>query len=132
MSGRRDAIAVVEDDNGMREALERVLRIAGFEPRAYSSAEEFLGAAPCTNLRCLVLDIHLPGISGLDLQRRLMTMGPALPVVFITAHDTAAARKDACELDAVAFLVKPFEGRQLVNAVDSAIAKRSNGTAGGQ
>jgi len=126
MSGAKGAIAIVEDDAGMREALQRVLRIAGFEARGYSSAEEFLGATPCAGLRCVVLDIHLPGISGLDLQRRLVTMGRALPVIFITAHDTASARKEAGELDAVAFLVKPFEGRTLVSAVDTALAEERN------
>ena len=132
MSGAKGAIAIVEDDTGMREALQRVLRIAGFDARGYASAEEFLGTTPCTNLRCLVLDIHLPGISGLDLQRRLVTMGRALPVIFITAHDTASAREEAGELGTVAFLVKPFEGRTLVSAVETVLAQRSNGTGGGQ
>jgi len=121
MSGAKGAIAIVEDDAGMREALQRVLRIAGFEARGYTSAEEFLGTGASSDLRCIVLDIHLPGISGLDLQRRLVTMGRIHPVIFITAHDTASARREACELDAVAFLIKPFEGRQLVSAVDTAL-----------
>jgi FixJ family two-component response regulator len=126
MSGQKGAIAVVEDDTGMREALQRVLRIAGYDARGYGSAEEFLATAPCKSLRCVVLDIHLPGISGLDLQRRLVTMGRSYPVIFITAHDTASARKEAGELNAVAFLVKPFEGRQLVSAVDTALAEEEH------
>src|SRR5262245_46693141 len=123
MFGPKGAVAVVEDDTGMREALQRVLRIAGFEARGYASAEEFLGTTPCPNLRCLVLDIHLPGISGFDLQRRLVTMGRVHPVIFITAHDTAAARKEACEVGTVAFLIKPFEGRTLVSAGESALTR---------
>jgi FixJ family two-component response regulator len=126
MAGQKGAIAIVEDDTGMREALQRILRIAGFEARGYVSAEEFLATEPCKSLRCVVLDIHLPGISGLDLQRRLVTMGRPYPVIFITAHDTASARKEAGELNAVAFLVKPFEGRQLVSAVDTALQKEAS------
>jgi FixJ family two-component response regulator len=123
MLGQKGAIAVVEDDTGMREALQRVLRIAGYEARGYGSAEEFLATEPCKSLRCVVLDIHLPGISGLDLQRRLVTMGRPYPVIFITAHDTASARKEARDLNAVAFLIKPFEGRQLVSAVDTVLTE---------
>ena len=126
MSGAKGAIAIVEDDAGMREALQRVLRIAGFEARGYTSAEEFLGTPTCPDLRCLVLDIHLPGISGFDLQRRLITMGRVHPVIFITAHDTASARKEACELGTAAFLIKPFEGRTLVSAVDAALTEKRN------
>src|SRR5262245_33597364 len=126
MSGAKGAIAIVEDDAGMREALQRVLRIAGYEARGYTSAEEFLRNGEFADLRCLVLDIHLPGISGFDLQRRLVTMGRVHPVIFITAHDTASARKEACELDADAFLVKPFEGRTLVSAVDTALSEERN------
>jgi len=126
MAGQKGAIAIVEDDTGMREALQRILRIAGFEARGYVSAEEFLATEPCKSLRCVVLDIHLPGMSGLDLQRRLVTMGRPYPVIFITAHDTASARKEAGELNAVAFLVKPFEGRQLVSAVDTALQKEAS------
>src|SRR5262245_60765376 len=123
MSGAKGAIAIVEDDAGMREALQRVLRIAGYEARGYTSAEEFLRNGEFADLRCLVLDIHLPGISGFDLQRRLVTMGRVHPVIFITAHDTAAARKEACEVGTVAFLIKPFEGRTLVSAGESALTR---------
>ena len=116
----------MEDDTGIREALQRVFRIAGYEARGYGSAEEFLATAPRKSLRCVVLDIHLPGISGLDLQRRLVTMGRPYSVVFITAHDTASARKEAGERNAVGFLVKPFEGRQLVSAVDTVLTEEEH------
>jgi FixJ family two-component response regulator len=113
-------IAIVEDDAGMREALGRMLRAAGFEARGYSSAEEFL-QDDAADPGCLVLDIQLPGASGLDLLRRLLKEGQARPVIFITAHDTASARLAAAGLGAVAFLTKPFEGRQLVAAVHGAL-----------
>ena len=117
---------MVEDDSGMREALQRMLRASGFEARGYASAEDFLDASPAADPGCLVVDIRLPGASGLDLQRRLLETGREYPVIFITAHDTAAARQEARRLDAVAFLIKPFEGRTLVSAVDEALARRKN------
>ena len=110
----------------MREALRRMLTAAGYEARAYESAEAFLGACAASDLRCLVADIRLPGISGLDLQRRLVEEGHAHPVIFITAHDTVEARREADALDAVAFLIKPFEGRLLMSAVATALAQATN------
>jgi FixJ family two-component response regulator len=126
MSVARGAIAIVEDDSGMREALTRMLKAAGFEARGYCSAEAFLDDEPPDDPGCLVLDVHLPGVSGLELQRTLIDSGRAHPVVFITAHDTAAARKEADELDAVAFLTKPFEGRLLLGAVQRALGQKAH------
>jgi len=124
MSIARGSIAIVEDDAGMREALTRMLKAAGFEARGYCSAESFLEeSAPAA---CLVADVHLPGVSGLELQRRLIASGRAQPVVFITAHDTPAARQEADELEAVAFLTKPFEGRLLLGAVKKALAQKAH------
>jgi FixJ family two-component response regulator len=122
MSVASASIAIVDDDSGMREALTRMLRAAGFEARGYCSAEAFLDQNSTSPVECLVLDVHLPGASGLELQLRLVEAGRACPVVFITAHDTSAARKEADELDAVAFLAKPFEGRLLLGAVKKALA----------
>jgi len=123
MASGRIAVAVVEDDSGMRQALQRMLTVAGFETRTFGSAEEFLEAGDATQLGCLVADIRLPGLSGLELQQRLVESGRERPVIFITAHDTVAARREADRLDAVAFLIKPFEGRLLVGAVNTALAQ---------
>jgi FixJ family two-component response regulator len=120
------SIAIVEDDSGMREALTRMLKAAGFEARGYDSAEAFLEQNSTSPVECLVLDVHLPGVSGLELQRRLVEAGRERPVVFITAHDTSAARREAEALHAVAFLTKPFEGRLLLGAVQRAITPRPN------
>lgn len=114
----------MEDDSGLREALRRRLGAAGFEARAYASAEDFLRANAIAELGCLVLDFRLPGASGPDLQRRLIAEGRVHPVIFITAHDTAAARQEADALHAVAFLAKPFEGHLLVSAVEEAMAMK--------
>jgi FixJ family two-component response regulator len=125
MPAARGAIAIVEDDSGLRDALTRMLKTAGFEARGFCSGEALLEDAP-ESVECLVADIHLPGVSGLELQRRLIAEGHARPVVFITAHDTASARKEADELDAVAFLTKPFEGRLLLGAVKKALAQKAH------
>ena len=125
MASRRIAVAVVEDDSGMRQALQRMLTVAGFDTRTFGSAEEFLDAGVVSQLGCLVADIRLPGLSGLELQQRLVESGRERPVIFITAHDTVAARREADRLDAIAFLIKPFEGRLLVGAVNTALAHES-------
>jgi FixJ family two-component response regulator len=126
MAVRRGAVGIVEDDAGMREALGRMLNAAGFEARTYCSAEAFLDNNTRGDVACLVLDVHLPGASGIDLQRQLCEGGKAPPVIFITAHDTAATRKEADELDAVAFLTKPFEGRLLLGAVKKALGQKAH------
>jgi len=125
MPGAQGVIAIVEDDFGMREALTRMLKTAGFETRGYDSAEAFL-ETESPRAGCLVVDIHLPGASGIDLQRRLSEDGEACPVVFITAHDTPRLRREAEELGAVAFLAKPFEGRLLLGAVREALERKLN------
>jgi len=109
----------------MRQALQRMLTVAGFDTRTFGSAEEFLDAGVVSQLGCLVADIRLPGLSGLELQQRLVESGRERPVIFITAHDTVAARREADRLDAIAFLIKPFEGRLLVGAVNTALAQGS-------
>ena len=126
MRNSQGVIAVVEDDFGMREALTRMLKAAGYEARAYGSAEAFLECGSFADLRCLVVDIHLPGASGIDLQRRLEEDGQERPVIFITAHDTERLRREAEELGAIAFLAKPFEGRQLLDAVGEALGRTGN------
>ena len=115
-------LLVVEDDDGMRRAIESLLDAAGFRVASFSSAEELLGGSTATSAACLILDIHLPGISGFELRRVLARTGPAPPVIFITADDTPAAREEAGRLHAAAYLPKPFQGRELVAAVSRAVA----------
>jgi FixJ family two-component response regulator len=109
-------IVVVEDDEGMRRAMGKALMIAGFETEAFESAEAMLAAGAASKARCLVSDIWLPGMSGLDLQRHLVAAGLAIPVVFVTAHDALATRRPALASGA-AYLVKPFASEALVQAV---------------
>jgi len=111
------AIVVVEDDESMRSALVRMLRAAGYATTAFSSAEDCLAAPPGCVAACLVLDINLPGLSGLELHARLAAVGRAAPVVFITAHGSDASREAAARAGALAYLLKPFAGRDLLSAI---------------
>ena len=89
------SIVVVEDDAGMRKALERLLRVAGYKTELFPSAEAMIAAQAADSADCLILDIHLPGISGIELLRRLSASGRRSPVIFITAQDDDAAREEA-------------------------------------
>src|SRR5262245_21404924 len=111
MPGQPPTILVVEDDASMSQAIERILRAGGFAPAIFASAEEALDADGATTADCLVLDIHLPGMSGFELCRQLALCGNEVPVVFITAHDELAVRQEAQRLGAASYLPKPFSGR---------------------
>lgn len=113
-------VVLVEDDVGMRGALARVLEIAGLKVEAFASAEDCLASNIATRADCLVCDIRLPGESGFELRRRLVRDGSTAPVIFITAHDSPAARGEARQVGAAAFLQKPFDGRTLIGAVREA------------
>jgi FixJ family two-component response regulator len=114
-------IVVVDDDAGMRMALETLFGAAGFCALAYDSAEDLLEAGAAVGAACFVLDVQLPGLSGFGLRRRLAELHTRAPVIFITAHDAPAARAEAASLGAVAYLTKPFAGRRLVEAVREAV-----------
>jgi FixJ family two-component response regulator len=122
MLGAMPRIVVVEDDTSMRQAIERILRAGGFAAVLFASAEAALEADTEAIADCLVLDIHLPGMSGFDLYRRLTQSGGKLPAVFITAHDEPAVREEAESLGARSYLPKPFSGRTLLDAVRQAIS----------
>jgi FixJ family two-component response regulator len=106
----------------MRRSIERLLQANGYVTAAFASAEEFLQASITESALGLVLDIHLNGMSGLELRRWLSTTGATLPVVFITAHDSEATRRDALSLGCVDYLQKPFEARRLVDALERGAA----------
>ena len=114
-------IALVDDDLSVRRALGRLLRAAGHEVRAFASAQELLDSGFAPEAACLVVDIHLGGMTGLELVERLRSAGVATPVAFITAHDNAAARDSARRLGAQAYLRKPFEAAVILDAIAAAI-----------
>ena len=122
MPGQGGVIAVVDDDADIRRAFGRVLDAAGFEAVMFPSAETFLDSDARDRAACLVLDVHLPGLSGFDLRRELVRRDARyLPVIFVTGHDDPAARDQAEALGASAYLPKPFAGQVLVAAVTRAV-----------
>jgi FixJ family two-component response regulator len=113
-------VAVVDDDASVREALKALLRAAGFRVDVFGSAEEFLGPRRAADTACLVLDVQMPGMSGLELQR-VVASGSAVPIVFMTAHADANVRARALASGAVQFLEKPFDDEALLEAIEQAI-----------
>src|SRR5260370_7601757 len=101
-------IAVVDDDDTVRTGLERVLRSSGYPVSAFASAEEFLASGRLQECRCLIADIRMPGMSGLDLQSRLNDGGHAIPIIFITAHGDEKMRISAMKPGPAAFFANPF------------------------
>lgn len=116
-------VCVVDDDDSLLRALRRLLDATGFRVETFSSAEEFLGSEHRARADCLVLDVHLGGLSGLDLQERLATSGVRTPVVIITAHDDRRTRERAQRAGAVEYLRKPFDDECLIDAIHRAIGE---------
>jgi FixJ family two-component response regulator len=115
-------IVVVEDDASMSQAIERILLAGGFAATLFASAEAALEDSVAALADCLVIDIHLPGMSGFDLYRQLALSGKAMPAIFITGRDEPAARVEAERLAGIGtYLPKPFTGRDLLDAVAEAL-----------
>jgi FixJ family two-component response regulator len=121
MTESQSMIAVVDDDEDIRKSLRRLLRSAGFDATTYASAEEYHLCMSESAAVCLIFDVRLPGQSGVELYQRLIREPHPLPTIFISAHENglASARKGAT--DAVAFLRKPFDDVELLNAVHKAL-----------
>jgi FixJ family two-component response regulator len=117
-------IAVIDDDASVRKAFGRLLCAAGFEVNVYASGEEFLHACIEPLPDCAVLDMHMPGLSGLELQSRLSTMGIRIPLIVITADVDLLAQRAFMQPDAVAYLRKPVDGPVLLEYVEQAMALR--------
>jgi FixJ family two-component response regulator len=113
-------IGIVDDDASVLRALSRLLRGAGFAVRAFGSAEEFLGLEHPETIKCLVLDIQMPGLSGFDLQERLADADLTIPIIFITAHDDVLTRERARK-GGVTYLTKPFDAPSLLKAIAKAL-----------
>lgn len=120
----RPLIAVVDDDQSVRDALENLISSVGFEVRLFASAEAFLDSDAPANTNCAVLDLRLPGISGLELQRKLATDGQSIPAIIITAQGDDKDRAEAVTAGAIAFLKKPFKEEVLLAAIDSALKQK--------
>mgnify|MGYP001826511776 CR=1 FL=1 len=114
-------ISIVDDDPSVRKALSRLVDSCGYHAEAYESADAFLEADVLDETECLVLDVHLPGMSGLALQEELVRIGAACPIVFITAFDEERPRSKAMAAGAIEFLHKPLEIDRLIGAISKAI-----------
>jgi FixJ family two-component response regulator len=114
-------VSVVDDDESVRESLPDLLHEFGFVSRTFSSAEEFLESDCLCQTGCLILDIAMPGMSGLDLQRELVRLKKEIPIVFITAHTSEAARPQLLSHGAVECLFKPFSDTALLEALNTAL-----------
>src|SRR5436309_7337980 len=114
-------VAIVDDEDLMRSALEGLLKQAGFPVRTFASAEDFLNSGQQHNTACLIADIRMPGMSGLDLQARLNAQQIRIPTIFITAHGDERMRMQALRAGAVEFLAKPFDDELLLDSVRAAL-----------
>jgi FixJ family two-component response regulator len=114
-------VAVVDDDESVRESLPDLLGELGFDTRVFASAEEFLVSDSLGQTNCLVLDIAMPGMTGFDLQKELKVRGHNIPIVFITAQKEETVRRRALEGGAVGFLLKPFSDTALLGALNAAL-----------
>ena len=115
-------VFVVDDDISVRESLELLIRTAGWQPETFASAQEFLSRPRCAVPCCLVLDVTLPGLNGLELQRQLVTRTD-MPIIFITGHGDVPMSVQAMKAGAVEFLTKPFKADVLLNAIRGAIER---------
>jgi FixJ family two-component response regulator len=114
-------VAAVDDDFRVRESIESLLSSAGFTPWIFPSAEEFLQSGTISSAACLITDVRMPGIDGLELQRRVGLDRPRLPVIFMSAHYDDETRRRAISQGAAAFLYKPFDAADLLGAIERAL-----------
>lgn len=118
----KELIAIVDDDESARSAIYGVLRSFGFNPQSFSTAEEFLASGRQNEAACLITDIRMPGMSGLELQGTLAEKGCRIPIIFVTAYGDARTRAQALRGGAIVLLDKPFDDKVLIERVRSALA----------
>ena len=114
-------ISIVEDDDSLRNSLDNLIRSIGFRAQGFSSAEAFLSSNQARDTACLILDVRMPCMSGLELQRQMLASNWHIPIIFITSHADDDARTRALEAGAVDFLYKPCREEDLLNAIDTAL-----------
>jgi two-component system response regulator FixJ len=119
-------ISIVDDDESMRKAVKTLVELVGIRVESFSTAEEFLSSNSLQDSACLILDVRMPGISGLELQERLARVNHSVPIIFITAHYSEKERARALEAGAIEYLQKPFTEKALLNAISSALAIESS------
>jgi FixJ family two-component response regulator len=118
-------ISIVDDDEAVRLALRSLVRSLGYVSNVFASAEEFLESSHLNETSCLISDIQMPGMNGIELQNRLKILDCSTPVIFVTAFPDDRSRARALEAGAIGFLEKPFEGRVMIQLIDMALRARS-------
>jgi FixJ family two-component response regulator len=116
-------VAIVDDDASVREGLSSLIRSAGLQVETFASAQEFLARPRAQALSCLILDLQMPGLSGLDLQKRMVEVEMEIPIVFLTGHGNIPASVQAMKAGAVEFLTKPFDEQELLKAIQEAMER---------
>ena len=116
-------VVAVDDDFRVRESLKSLIESAGYEPLVFSSAEEFLQSGTLTAAACVITDVRMPGMDGIELQRRIRLERPDLPIIFISARTSAETRQKILDEGAVDFLYKPFNAAELLEVIQAALAK---------
>jgi FixJ family two-component response regulator len=114
-------ISIVDDDDALRNSLDDLIRSVGFRAEGFPSAEAFLSSNQARDTACLILDVRMPGMNGLDLQLKIVAANWRIPIIFITSHADDDARARALAAGAVAFLYKPFREEALLDAIDAAL-----------
>jgi len=123
MSSAAPVVFIIDDDVGVRNAMQRLLKSVGLKSEAFATAQDFLHRARHDGPNCLILDVRLPGISGLELQNKLSEMGIGVPIIFITAHGDIPMSVKAMKSGAVEFLTKPFRDQDLLDAIHQALER---------
>jgi FixJ family two-component response regulator len=121
IQGKSKFVAVLDDDDSVRSALQGLLKAVGLPAQTFASAEEFLKSSQLQQIACLIADIRMPGMSGLELQAKLNAERCRIPIIFITAHGDAKMRMQALRAGAVEFLAKPFDDEALLESVRAAL-----------
>jgi len=127
MTNNQFIVMIVDDDESIRRAARRLIKSYGFPVETFASAEDFLSSGRLHETACLVLDVQMPGLNGLELQSRLMTDGHLVPIIFITAFNDENARAQALKAGALGYLVKPFEEAHLLTAINVALRRQEIG-----
>jgi FixJ family two-component response regulator len=117
-------ISIIDDDDSVRESLRRLMRSVGFAVNVFASAEEFLDSDRLRNTDCLILDVRLPGMSGLELKRHLATSHSDIPIIFITSYEDDDVRARALNAGAVDYFLKPFNDENLLDAIEAVLKSK--------
>jgi FixJ family two-component response regulator len=120
---RVPVISIIDDDESVRVATNRLVRSLGYTAHTFASAEDFLASSQVNDTSCMIADVQMPGMSGIELQSHLLAQGHHLPIIFITAFPEESARTKALNSGAVCFLTKPFDGATLVRHLDAVLQK---------